>query len=487
MGQMTSIYGRRDMKTTLSQFENLLNGKTIAIIGAGISNRPLIRWLYPRNSDITVFDMMHSDDERLLKIRQDFKRDGIDLCWSTGDRYLDRLNGFDLIFRTPRMRTDLPELVRERNRGAVVTSEIALFMELCPAPIYGITGSDGKTTTTTLISLILQEAGHEVHTGGNIGTPLLDKIEQIRPTDRVVLELSSFQLMDSLPVVNRAVITNIIPNHLDFHLDYSEYIDAKKNIFRAQGVADTLTLNANDEVSSRFIGEASGRTRFFNVKDAGNDMTAWRDEGMLYLKRSPDSDPEEIIHEKDVLLPGSFNLENLMAAAVTTADDVSLDAVRKVAKTFKGVAHRMELIREFNSIRWYNSSVDSSPSRTMKTLAAFRERNERPVLIAGGQDKDSDYTGLGRAIVSTTSNIILTGQNADLIEDIIRRESCDADIDIDDLTLLRVEDYVKAVETALTLAVPGGSVLLSPAGTSYDRFHHFEERGEHFRRLVHDL
>jgi UDP-N-acetylmuramoylalanine--D-glutamate ligase len=479
--------GEDDMKTTLAQFGRFISDKKIAVIGAGISNRPLIRWLYPKNNDITVFDMMRNDDERLLKIQRDFKNDGIDLHWSTGEHYLDYLEGFDLIFRTPRMRTDLPELVRERNRGAVVTSEIALFMELCPAPLYGVTGSDGKTTTTTLISLILQEAGYSVHTGGNIGTPLLDRIERIRPTDRVVLELSSFQLMDSLPVVNHAVITNIIPNHLDFHLDYDEYIDAKKNIFRSQGVMDTLTLNANDKVSSSFIGEACGRTRFFNSKDAGNDATAWRDKGMLCLRRSPRSTPEAIIAEEDVLLPGSFNLDNLMAAAVTTADDVPLDAVRSIAQTFKGVAHRMELVREHKGIRWYNSSVDSSPSRTMKTLAAFRERDERPVLIAGGQDKDSDYTGLGAAIASTTSNIILTGQNADLIENIILKEACSVDVNREDLTLLRVDNYEQAVEKALALVVSGGSVLLSPAGTSYDKFHHFEERGEYFRQLVHAL
>jgi UDP-N-acetylmuramoylalanine--D-glutamate ligase len=248
-----------------------------------------------------------------------------------------------------------------------------------------------------------------------------------------------------------------------------------------------LTLNANDEVSSSFIGEACGRTRFFNSKDAGNDATAWRDKGMLCLRRSPRSTPEAIIAEEDVLLPGSFNLDNLMAAAVTTADDVPLDAVRSIAQTFKGVAHRMELVREHKGIRWYNSSVDSSPSRTMKTLAAFRERDERPVLIAGGQDKDSDYTGLGAAIASTTSNIILTGQNADLIENIILKEACSVDVNREDLTLLRVDNYEQAVEKALALVVSGGSVLLSPAGTSYDKFHHFEERGEYFRQLVHAL
>lgn len=475
------------MKTTLSQFEDYLVNKRIAVIGAGISNRPLLRWLYPKNKNITVFDMMRADDQRLHKIKRDFKEEGIDLNWYTGECYLDQLEGFDLIFRTPRMRTDLPHLMRERSRGAVVTSEIALFMELCPAPLYGVTGSDGKTTTTTLISLILQEAGYRVHTGGNIGTPLLDRIEEILPSDRVVLELSSFQLMDSLPLLNHAVITNIIPNHLDFHIDFAEYIDAKKNIFRAQGVASTLTLNANDKVSSRFISEARGRTLYFNAKDVGNDAAAWRDGGTLFLKRSPKSAPEVIISEKDVLLPGSFNLENYLAAAVTTAEDVTLDAVRAVALTFKGVAHRMELIREHEKIRWYNSSVDSSPSRTMRTLEAFRERDERPVLIAGGQDKESDYTGLGAAIAKTTSKIILTGQNADMIERAILKEASTVGVNPGDLTLLRVDNYEKAVEKARALAVPGGSVLLSPAGTSYDKFHHFEERGEYFRQLVQKL
>lgn len=472
------------MKAILSAFKSFIKGKKIAVIGAGISNRPLIRWLYPQNSDITVFDVMDSDNSRLIPIQKGFEKDGIHLRWKTGAHYLDDLTGYDLIFRTPKMRTDLPELARERRRGAIITSEIALFTELCPAPLYAVTGSDGKTTTTTLISLLLEQSGFRVFTGGNIGTPLLSQIEQIQPTDRVVLELSSFQLMDSLPLIDHAVITNIIPNHLDFHLSFDEYIDAKKNIFRGQSALGTLTLNAGDETSSPFIAEAKGETRYFNTPAYENCATAWRENGSLFMRHSPATEPVLIAHEKDVLLPGSFNLENILAAALTVADEVSPGDIMRVAGTFKGVAHRMELVREYHGVRWYNSSVDSSPQRTMKTLAAFREHGDRPVLIAGGQDKNSDYTGLGEAIVGTSAAVILTGQNASLIEDAIRSEASAAGVDPADLILLRADSYEEAVQAAQNLAVPGGSVVLSPAGTSYDKFYHFEERGEYFRKLV---
>ncbi len=472
------------MKTSLPEFEHFIKDKRIAVIGAGISNRPLVRWLYPKNKNITVFDKMEPSDERLIAIRNDFYSQGITLNWVTGKGYLDSLQGFDFIFRTPKMRTDLPQLIREREQGAVITSEIALFAELCPAPIYAVTGSDGKTTTTTLISLILKTHGHRVFTGGNIGTPLIDQIDNIRADDRVVLELSSFQLMDMLPLVHRAVITNIIPNHLDFHKDFDEYIDAKKNIYRAQGVLDALIVNASDPTSSRFIREAIGEVRLFNKHDSGRMTSAWRDEGALWLHHSSEHNPQRIINEYDVLLPGSFNLENILAAAAATAGDVSLDAVRKTARTFEGVAHRMELVGEVDGVRWYNSSVDSSPSRTIKTLMAFREMDESVVLIAGGQDKKSEYTDLGQAIVETTKRIVLCGQNADLILNAIQTACNRSGIGFNELEIVCAEDYEQAVRQARNLALPGDTVIFSPAGTSYDRYHHFEERGDHFRRLV---
>ncbi|NLB27672.1 MAG: UDP-N-acetylmuramoyl-L-alanine--D-glutamate ligase, partial [Clostridiaceae bacterium] len=409
------------MKTSLEAFKQFLAGKRVAVIGAGISNRPLIKWLFPLNRDVTVFDRMDSGDSRLIAIQDSLSLQGISLDWHTGESYLDKLTGFDLIFRTPKMKLDFPELTRERQRGAVITSEIALFTEVCPAPIYAVTGSDGKTTTTSLIGLMLEEGGHRVFTGGNIGTPLLDQIETIGPTDRVVLELSSFQLMDMLPVIQGAVITNIIPNHLDFHTDFGEYVEAKKNIFRAQGILDRLVLNARDPVSSAFQNEAKGELAWFNIKEAGRAVTAWREKGQLWIRTSPHSQ-EVLVNEEEVLLPGSFNLENILAAAVATAGDIPLDAVRRVARGFRGVEHRIEWIRELDGVRWFNSSVDSSPDRTKKTLEAFRDRGEDLVLITGGQDKNSDYAGLGRAIAETTSRIILCGQNADQILQSIREE-----------------------------------------------------------------
>ena len=474
------------MKTSLEAFKQFLAGKRVAVIGAGISNRPLIRWLFPLNRDVTVFDRMDSGDSRLIAIQDSLSLQGISLDWHTGESYLDKLTGFDLIFRTPKMKPDLPELIRERQRGAVITSEIALFTELCPAPIYAVTGSDGKTTTTSLIGLMLEEGGHRVFTGGNIGTPLLDQIETIGPTDRVVLELSSFQLMDMLPVIQGAVITNIIPNHLDFHTDFGEYVEAKKNIFRAQGILDRLVLNARDPVSSAFQNEAKGELAWFNIKEAGRAVTAWREKGQLWIRTSPHSQ-EVLVNEEEVLLPGSFNLENILAAAVVTAGDIPLDAVRRVARSFRGVEHRIEWIRELDGVRWYNSSVDSSPDRTKKTLEAFRDRNEDLVLITGGQDKNSNYTGLGRAIAETTGRIILCGQNAGLILESIKQECGSVNLVFEDLQILHADDYEEAVRIAREMAMPGDAVLLSPAGTSYDRFQDFDERGRHFKELVRKL
>lgn len=474
------------MASSLKAFQASLPGQKIAIIGAGISNRPLIRWLYPQNSKLTVFDMMMPDDPLLLSIQADFDREGIRPQWITGPGYLDRLTGFDLIFRTPRMRTDLAPLQRAREAGARIDSEIALFARLCPAPIYGITGSDGKTTTTSLVSRMLEEAGFRVHTGGNIGTPLIDRLEEIQPTDRVVLELSSFQLMDMKERIHTALITNIIPNHLDFHLDYEEYQEAKKNIFRYQEEGDVLVLNAKDPVSSSFAGEKRGPLRFFNKEVSRAQASAWREGGRLWL--TMEGGRRLVIMEEDeILLPGSFNLENILAAALATAHEVPPEAMARAGRSFRGVDHRMELVDVIDGVRWHNSSVDSSPSRTIKTLSAFKEEGIPVVLISGGQDKNSDYRGLGRAIAEISDRIILCGQNADLILASLKEESEQGGKPFESLQIEVAADYPQALQMAKDLARPGEAVLFSPAGTSYDRYRHFEDRGRHFKDLVERL
>lgn len=474
------------MKTRLADFKAYAADKRIAVIGAGVSNRPLIRWLHAFSPGLSVFDRMEDHDPRLIEIKDTMAGLGINMEWHTGKDYLAGLAGYDLIFRTPGIRADLPELIRERQRGAIITSEIALFTELCPAPLYGVTGSDGKTTTVTLISRILEAGGHRVLTGGNIGTPLLDRIEEIVPDDRVILEFSSFQLMDLLPVVHRAVITHVIPNHLDYHTDFAEYKNCKKNLFRAQGLLDALILNACDPISSEWMVEARGGLRWFNRKMEGPVHSAWREDHHLWVQE-PGGQPVRLMAESEVALPGSFNLENILAAAVATLDDVPLEAIRQVAASFRGVEHRMEWIRELDGVNWYNSSVDSSPDRTRKTLEAFENHWGSMVLIMGGRDKRCDYSGLGRAVCQATDRIVLCGENAPLILKSIREECEGAGRRIDDLQLVQAPGYQEAVLAARKLARKGDVVLLSPAGTSFDRFSNFEERGTHFKALAEEL
>jgi len=236
------------MNQKLEQFKHMIRGKQVAVLGVGISNRPLIRYIHQLGARVTAFDMLAEDDPVLSRTRTDFAAEGIALDWCVGPDYLNRLTGFDWVFRTPKMRPDVPQLLAERERGAIITSEMEVFMALCPARIFAVTGSDGKTTTTTLISLILKEAGYTVHLGGNIGTPLLDRIDQIQPEDMVVLELSSFQLSSMRQSPDVAVVTNVTPNHLDVHKDYQEYIDAKKNIYLYQSFMGRLVLN--NEITS---------------------------------------------------------------------------------------------------------------------------------------------------------------------------------------------------------------------------------------------
>jgi UDP-N-acetylmuramoylalanine--D-glutamate ligase len=466
---------------TLAEFRSYVMNKKVAVLGAGISNRPLIRWLYPLTGRIHVFDRLTEEDEVLKKTINDFEAEGLELNWSLGSDYLDNLKGFDLIFRTPFMRPDLPQLVAERARGARVTSEMELFLELCPAPVTAVTGSDGKTTTTTLISLILKQAGHKVYLGGNIGTPLLDQIEDINSSDQVVVELSSFQLIDMKAKIHTAVVTNVAPNHLDYHLDFAEYCSAKKNIFRLQEKADILVLNANDAESGLWSKEAKAEVRFFNC-DNSEAAHSWLDEKSLKLRTCADDLEFALLSRDEVLLPGRFNLDNIQAAVLATLDSAGFEDMQLVARTFRGVQHRLEWIRRLDGADWYNSSIDTSPDRALKTLEALREQGRDIVLITGGKDKNSNYEKLGQAIVKSTSRIVFVGANAPLIEaSVLAAAGAEK---LEELEIRHCDSYVEAVRSARDLSVPGDAVVLSPAGTSFDFFRHFEERGDMFRKLV---
>lgn len=466
---------------SITDFKSYVKKKKVAVLGAGISNRPLIRWLYPLTDKIDVFDCLTQEDKVMRKTLNDFAAEGLELNWFLGPGYLDALEGFDLIFRTPHMRPDLPQLLAEQERGARITSEMELFLELCPAPVTAVTGSDGKTTTTALISLILEKAGHKVYTGGNIGTPLLDQIEKIKSSDQVVVELSSFQLMELKADIHTAVVTNLAPNHLDFHLDFTEYSSAKKNIFRQQSETDILVLNANDELSCHWEEESKAEVRFFNC-DKNSAAHSWLDEQTQQLMIRADGIKTTLLGRDEVFLPGRFNLDNIQAAVLATLDNAGFDDMRQSAKSFRGVAHRLEWIRKLDGADWYNSSIDTSPDRTIRTLEALREQGRELILIAGGKDKNLNYEKLGQAILESTFRIVFIGENSSLIEACILAAASPSDLK--NLDIRHCESYEEAIACAREMSKPGDAVVLSPAGTSYDYFRHFEERGDLFRKLV---
>lgn len=478
------------MNRKIADFHRQIKDSMVAVMGVGISNRPLIRYLHKLGAKITAFDALPENDPVLAKTKQDFEAEGIFIAWSVGKDYLQQLTevGFDYIFRTPRMRHDLPEIQGALEKGAVLTSEMEVFLTLCPCKTFAVTGSDGKTTTTTLIALILKQAGYTVHVGGNIGTPLLDRVETMAENDLVVLELSSFQLLTMNQSPDVAVITNISPNHLDMHRDYQEYIDAKKHIFQSQNFMGRLVLNADNQITAGFFPEARVKKAYFSWEEQSNwagkgnsfDHAFVKDGFLCYQQGNQEI--EKILSIKEVLIPGRHNVENYLAAASATMPWVKAEDIRQVAMSFPGVEHRIELVRTLDNVRYYNSSIDTSPNRTINSMLALADRGEKGVLIAGGADKQCDYTGVGQAILQVCDRIVLCGSNSPQIRAILEQEAHGRDYQI-----IETEDYAQALAEAKKLAHPGELVILSPVGTSYDRFRHFEERGNLFKKLVMEL
>ncbi len=490
------------------EFKEYIKYRRVAVIGVGISNRPLIKWLNKLGAKVTAFDRLEADDPSISKVMEEFSSEGIVINWSLGKDYLDSLmnDNYDYVFKTPKMRYTESALLAAKNNGSVLTTEMELFMNLCPAKIFAVTGSDGKTTTTTLISELLKASGYKVWLGGNIGTPLLDQIEYINDTDMVVLELSSFQLLDCVTSADVAVVTNVTPNHLDFHKDYDEYIDAKTNIFKYQHPLGRVVLNAACDITYKMKDLARGRISFFAL----NESVARRSGSSLYDYSYLNEAGElcidtswggtTLISENDILIPGKHNVENYLAAALATAGYVNADTFAEVARTFKGVAHRIEFIRELDGVKYYNSSIDTSPNRTMNTMNALASRGQKGVLICGGADKKCDYTGLGDAILNFCDRIVIYGTNAEFVKSVLEKEANGRTYELYEIENGENEVYEfpetrKAVQDKLTdalnrarsMARPGEIVILSSIGTSYDHFRHFEHRGDLFRDLVNAL
>ena len=368
------------MKRDFKEFKKFIENKNVAVVGIGVSNIPLINFLVKLGAKVTAFDM--KGEEELGKIAVDFKNSGVRLV--LGEGYLDKLIGFEVVFKTPSMRIDSDALVKAKLEGAYITSEMEEFGRYCRGKVFGVTGSDGKTTTTTIISKLLKEEGYKTWVGGNIGTPLFSQIEEIDEKDMVVLELSSFQLMTMNEEVDVAICTNLAPNHLDMHKDMQEYIDAKKNIFLYQDENDVLIVNRENEITYRFEKESKAKIREFSSKRVLDNGAYYKD-GVLYL------DSQEVCKKDQIVIKGMHNVENYLAAFAATKDDVTISTMKKVAESFAGVEHRCELVRELDGVKYYNDSIASSPTRTLAGLKAFERK---VILIAGGYDKHIPFEPL---------------------------------------------------------------------------------------------
>lgn len=462
------------MRGNFYDFKKSLKDKKIAVLGIGISNRPLIKYIASLGAHVTACDKISR--EKLGEISAELENLGVKL--QLGHDYLNELENFDIIFRTPSLRPDYPELIRAVKNGACMTSEIEEFIKYCPGDIVGVTGSDGKTTTTTLIYNILRKQGYNTWLGGNIGVPLFDKLDSMKTGDKIVLELSSFQLMTACISPDISVITNLSPNHLDIHKSMEEYVESKKNIYKYQGEKGMLVLNLDNELTRGMEMEARGEVSFFSRRQKVR-KGAYLDGNELMLVK--DSGEYKICSADEIKLPGLHNIENLLAAFAAASSWCDIDSMRDVALTFAGVEHRIEFVRELNGVRYYNGSIASSPTRTIADLNSF---NQKVILIAGGSDKKIPFDELARVGVQKVKHLILVGATARKIEDAFIHEMKSTGIY---LPVTLASDLEEAVKTAAENGERGDVVTLSPACASFDMFKNFEERGNRFKEIVNSL
>ncbi|MCL2662039.1 MAG: UDP-N-acetylmuramoyl-L-alanine--D-glutamate ligase [Oscillospiraceae bacterium] len=473
----------------LESYIKSLKSKHVVVVGAGISNTPLIKLLLAAKVNTTVCDKRSR--EELGEVVKLFEEQGA--TFKLGDGYLNNLNA-DIIFRTPGLMPSNPAIRDVVSKGAILTSEMEVFFELCPCTTIGVTGSDGKTTTTSIIAELLRNDGYTVHLGGNIGTPLLSIADSIKPDDYAVIELSSFQLITMRKSPNIAVVTNLSPNHLDVHNDMDEYVEAKSNIFIHQNKCDRAVLNLDNEFTSNYAKSAvAGEVLFFSRREKVRNGVYLKN-GIIY--EAKDDSREEIMHAKDIILPGIHNVENYLAAFTATLGIVSHKSMRSTAKSFNGVGHRLEFVRDINGVKYYNDSIASSPSRAIAGIRALSanhseskaECNQRNIiLIAGGKDKGIAFNELGVEIATRVKALVLTGATAGLIREAVdnAQKSHTSTYECSGiLEVMHCDDFNDAVVTASKIAQDGDIVLLSPACTSFDAFNNFEERGNLFKEIV---
>ena len=459
------------MNIKAEQFYNELKGKKVAFIGAGVSHKQLIEIFAQKGAVVTLCDKKELSG--FGEYAETLKRLNINL--SLGENYLEGLKNQDLIMRTPGFEFFTKELQDEIANGTEVSSEMEMFFRLCPCKMYAVTGSDGKTTTTSLIAKMLEESGRKVYLGGNIGRALLPVAHEVEETDVAVVELSSFQLISMKQSPDVAVVTNVTPNHLDHHKDMQEYIDAKRNILLYQNDNSKAVLGFENAVSKGMESDVKGKVRFFTRLSKIDNGGFIDDEGYLTL------DGKQIVHQSEVALRGLHNLENLLAAFCAVEGDVSYEIMAKVAREFKGVEHRIEPVRTLNGVQWFNDSIASSPTRTIAGLKAFPQKI---CIIAGGYDKNIPYQPLAKPILDHVKLLVVMGQTGPKIEKVVREH---ADFAASDIRILHADSMEQAVQLMYENTSEGDVVSLSPASASFDLYPNFEVRGRHFKELVNKL
>ena len=423
---------------TIQEYLSSLRGKTAAVLGIGVSNTPLIELLCRNGVQVIACDKKSREDlgERVKQL------EALGAHLQLGEGYLDDLRA-DVVFRTPGMRPDVPALLEAKARGSVVTSEMEIFFEVCPCTIIGVTGSDGKTTTTSIIAEMLRAAGKTVYLGGNIGHPLLCDAEKMQPEDFAVVELSSFQLLDMKRSPHIAVMTNLAPNHLDVHKDMDEYIAAKENIYLHQREDDIAIFNEDNDITRKLSKKAAAWTRFFSRREEVTDGAFLRGDSIVLRRGGRE---ETVMQRSDIRLPGMHNVENYLAAVTALDGLVPYEVMRETARTFVG-------------------------------LDAF---NEKVILLAGGYDKHIPFAPLAPEVVKHVKLLILCGATADAIEKAVRE--CPGYHGSPEI--VRCESLEDCVKTAYERAVRGDIVTLSPACAAFDQFANFMERGKAFKKLV---
>lgn len=459
----------------LTLFFESMKQKKVAFIGVGVTNTDIIRLFLTKGINVTLLD--RKNEEQLGEIYSELKEKGVE--FRLGDSYLDSLSDFDVVFRSPGMYFNHPKLAEARRNGVSVTTEMEVFFELCPCKIYAVTGSDGKTTTTSVIAEFLKAEGMTVHKGGNIGRALLPVIEDIKETDVAVVELSSFQLLSMRQSPDVAVITNIAPNHLDVHGTMDEYIEAKVNLIAHQNAFSKTVLNLDNVLTDNLSSKVRGTLVKFSRNVVPERGAFLREDGMLcYTEKG---EITSVVHMDDIRIPGMHNVENYLTAISAVWGEVSLATIADVAKNFGGVEHRIEFVRELDGVKWYNDSIATSPSRVLAGLNAF---DQKLIVIMGGYDKKIPFEPMADTVCEKVKVMILMGVTAPKIESAVTMcESYKYGAPV----ILHADSMEDAVKKAQDIAEKGDVVTLSPACASFDLYPNFEVRGNHYKRLVKEL